>query len=166
MEVIQLLEMCAKQYTTIKKAFSRVGLIRLQDRIRPFIDLTNDEVFAYLMNWIINVMKYKESVKIRYRVDERTYQMKFYYNYRQLKVTIPILISKDESYILYEWTEEDTFNEMTSAKINASVQRAETKNIQVRQYAEALKDVAWVLHEPCPSLTAEDYKELEEILDV
>jgi len=131
-----------KNYVTIKKTFSRFGLIHLQDGIRLSTSLTDDEVFAYLMNWIVNDL-------------------------RQLKVTIPTLISTDVNFTFYKWTENDTFNEMTSEKISASVQRAETtNNLQSGAQAEEYENMAWVLNEPCSSLTAEDYQAFEEILDV
>jgi len=87
MDVIKLLEMCQKQHITIKKAFSSFGLTCLRDRNKPFIMLTDEEVFAYLMNWIIRELSYEEAVVIKYKVDERTYQMKFHYHRRQLRVT-------------------------------------------------------------------------------
>jgi len=50
MEVIQLLEMCRKNDTTVKKAFSRLGLREMQDGRRPFNELSDKDMFAYLMN--------------------------------------------------------------------------------------------------------------------
>jgi len=52
-------------------------------------------------------------------------------------------------------------------KIKASTKRAEEKND--RQYAEQIEDyetMAWVLNEPCPNLTEEDYELIKELLDV
>jgi len=167
MEVIQLLEMCQKQHITVKKAFSRLGLTCLQDGNRPFTKLTEDEVFAYLMNWIMNELKYEESVIIRYKADKGTYQMKFHYNRRHFRVTKPSLISTDVKFTHYEWTESDTFNEMTCEKINASIRRAEERNnCRNTELTEDYEAMAWVLNEPGPELSKEDYEILEGILDV
>ena len=105
------------------------------------------------MNWIIRELSYEEAVVIKYKVDERTYEMKFHYHRRQLRVTKPAMISTDADYILYEWAEGDTFNKMTSEKISASIQRAENKNDcqHDEQIKEEIAWVAWVLNEPYPT---------------
>jgi len=64
MEVIQLLEMCQKNFTTVKQAFSRFGLLDLEDGNRPFNKLTEKEVFAYLINWILNNMHSSEKTTV------------------------------------------------------------------------------------------------------
>jgi len=102
MEVIQLLEMCRKNDIMVKRAFSRLGLREMQDGRRPFKELSDKDMFAYLINWIINQMKGDERTTIRYRVESETYQMEFYYACRQLRVKKPIVISTDENFVLYE----------------------------------------------------------------
>jgi len=157
MEVIQLLEMCQKNYVNVKKAFYKNGLINLRDGAKPLKAKTEEEVFAYLMNWIGNQMANHEEVVIRHRVEEATYQMRFPYQQRHSRVTVPKLVSTDKDFILYEWKDDDILNELTAEKINTSVQRAEVRN--------NLEDMAWV-NESCPNLTEEDLKLIEEILEV
>ena len=140
MEVIQLLEMCRKNDTTVKKAFSRLGLREMQDGGRPFNELSDKDMFAYLMNWIINQMKGDERAIIRYRVGNETYQMEFFYACRQLRVRKPTVISTDENFMLYEWTSEDNYNATTEETITESIKRADARNLRLRDMPNELNE--------------------------
>jgi len=162
MEEIQLLEMCRKNFTTVKRAFSRLGLREIQDERKSFKELSEKELFAYLMNWIINQMKGDETVTIRYRVEEETYQIKFYYARRQLRLTKPTIISTDEEFVSYEWTNEDNYNELTEQKIRESIRKADVKNMEL-QYTppEANETVPDMSIETQHNLTNDEYELIE-----
>jgi len=148
MEVMQLLEMCRKNDTTVKKAFSRLGLRDMQEGRRPFKELSEKDLFAYLMNWIINQMQGDEKALMRYRVGKETYQMEFYYACRQLRLRKPVIISTDENFVLYEWTNEDNYNETTEHTIAESIRRADAKNLR-------LQNMAIEFNETGPNLSVE-----------
>jgi len=166
MEVIQLLEMCQKNYITVKKAFSKLGLLEIQDGIKSFKELSEKEVFAYLMNWLINQMKGDEAVTIRYRVEEKTYQMKFHYARRQLRITKPIIISTDACFISYEWTNEDNFNEMTEQKIRENIRKADEKNAEQQdKQPETYETAPDLPMETQQNLTNAEYELIESFLE-
>jgi len=124
------------------------------------------EVFAYLMHWIIHEMDNDESITIRYRVAEVSYQLDFTHHRRQLRVSMPGIISRDINFKLYEWRDDDTFNGMTVQMIQESIQRADEKNYQ--QHGIQFSDCEFMENlstEQQQKLTAEDYKLIEEILE-
>ena len=165
MEVIELLRMCQKNYVTVKKAFSKYGIINIRDARKPFKELTEEEVFAYIMNWIVHQMRGPEQVTVRFKVEHTTYEMKFRYIRGQLRVNVPKVVSTNTTFMLYDWTEADTLNELTVEKVNASVQRANVKNIQVRREAAELQQAIWTSPESCLN-SAEHAQIMAEILDV
>jgi len=128
MEVIQLLEMCQKRFTTVKQAFSRFGLLELKDGNKSFNKLNEKEVFAYLMNWALNNMQLSEHVNIRYKVEDNTYQFRIGYQERHLRVTKPQVISDKANFISYIWTADDVYNQLNVKKIMESIQRADEQN--------------------------------------
>jgi len=164
MEVIQLLEMCQKNFTTVKQAFSRLGLLEFQDGNRPFSELTEKEEFAYLMNWIINQMKKDESVLIRYKADGNTYQMNFFYHNRQIRVKKPKIISNNKNFTSYIWTDEDTYNQLTTHKIMESIQRADEEAVD--QLGESSTNTGkGIRAENQQELTDDDYELVESFLE-
>jgi len=54
MKTLQLLEACYKRKITLKQAFSFVGLPEVTMKDKSFSKLTEEEVFAYIINWILN----------------------------------------------------------------------------------------------------------------
>jgi len=61
--------------------------------------------------------------------------MKFRYIQGQLRVNVPKVVSTNTTFMLYDWTEADTLNELTVEKINASMQRANATSTQARRDA-------------------------------
>jgi len=166
MEEIQLLEMCRKNYTTIRRAFSRLGLREIQDGIRPFKELSEKELFAFLMNWIINRMEKNETVTIRYRVEEKTYQIRFHYASRQLLLTKPTIISTDKNFISYEWTNEDNYNEITEQKIRESIRKADERNKELQTRPSEADEIVLDLTTGIQhNLTNDEYELIESFLD-
>jgi len=128
--------------------------------------LTEQEVFVYLIHWIVHEMDQDDSTTIRYRVEEKTYQMKFFYHWRQMRVSAPLMISMDAQFTLYEWADEDTFNGITAQKIQESVQRADEKNYtQHGAQSEDCEIMKQLSTENYQELTAEDYNLIEEFLE-
>jgi len=166
MEEIQLLEMCRKNFTTVKRAFSRLGLREIQDGRKAFKELSEKELFAFLMNWIINQMEENETVTIRHRVEEGTYQINFHYARRQLRLSKPTIISTDKNFISYEWTNEDNYNEITEQKIRESIRKADEKNKEL-QYTppEANETVPDLSTETQHNLTNDEYELIKSFLD-
>ena len=163
METIQLLELCREKIITIKKAFRRLGMTRLTDGQKRMEDLTEEETFAFLLNWIINEMPKDERVTIRYRVEQTTYEITFRTDKRQLKVNKPLVISTDKSFCMYNWQEQDTYNDLTAEKINQSVQPTS----EDKQKEETSEEEIWeLLNQPCSNITPEELEEIEELLQV
>lgn len=92
-----MLKMCQKRLVTVKRAFSMIGVLSFKDGRKPFKQHTEEAVFACIMNWIINQMNRQESVFVRYKVEQMTYQMKFYYSHGHLLVTVPKVVATNRN---------------------------------------------------------------------
>jgi len=101
--------------------------------VYAFNKLTEKEVFAYLINWILNNMHSSEKATLRYKINGHTYQFKFSYQARHLRVTKPKVISDNVNFISYIWTKEDVYNQLNVQKIMESIQRADTENVNHEQ---------------------------------
>jgi len=66
MELLQRFERCIKERKSIKKEFQWIGLPPKPLR-EPLRNLDEETAFAGIMNWIINKMPQKESIKIRFK---------------------------------------------------------------------------------------------------
>jgi len=141
MEVIELLRACAQRHITVKKAFSAFGVSNTRAMRKPLKQHTEEIEFACIMNWITRKMRSPKPVTVRLRVENTTYEIKFRYIRGQLRVNIPKVVSQDKTFIMYDWDERDTLIMLTAAKINASVQRANAKEIQARQGAEETEEL-------------------------
>jgi len=154
MEEIEMLKLCQRNHITVKRAFSAYGVLHMKDKRKPFKELTEQEVFAYLMNWIVHQLKPPKQVTIRHRVEQTTFEMKFWHNQRHLRVNKPKVISTDEHFIPYDWAEDDNLVRMNEGRISASIQRADDKNIQANQRAVEQAETS----EPC--LNRSDFDQL------
>jgi len=128
--------MCSRNYTTVKRAFSTHGVSNTREAGKPLKEHTEEKVFACLMNWIIQQMKGPDQVTIRYKVGHTTYEMRFSYRAKQVRVSVPKVVSTDENFILYDWAEGDKLINLTVEKINASVQRTKNKRKEIEQNAQ------------------------------
>jgi len=167
MKVMQLLEKCRKGQVSVRKALAKYGLIELEDGNVPLKEKSEQEVFAYLINWTVNEMNHTERMFIRYRVKKEIYQMEFHYTGRHLRMNKPVMLSTDESFVLYEWEDTDTFNGLTAQRVQDSIRRANSRNYQLgddevesRKFWES-----WATTNLKP-LTTEDYELVEDFLDV
>ena len=165
MEELQLLDMCRKNYTTVKKAFSKLGLSKMKDGMRPFKELSEEELFAFLMNWILNQMGKSEIVTMRYKVKEETYQMKFHYVNRQIVVSKPTIISTSKDFLPYDWMNEDNYNEMTAQKIEESIRRADEKNKELPARHMESENMSELTFEVQHNLTNDEYELIESFLN-
>jgi len=166
MEVIQLLEKCRKGHISVRKAFAQYGITNLKDGNVPLKEKSEQEVFAYLINWTMNEMKHKEKMFIRYQVGEETYQIELHYVGKHMRVNKPVVISTDKNFVLYEWEDTDTLNELTVQKVMDSMHRANARNYQrTNNEADDRKFwESWQTESPNP-LTAEEYELVESFLD-
>jgi len=105
-------------------------------------------------------MPYDEKTTIRYKAGRRTYEMEFAYSCRHLRVKKPVLISTEAKLILYDWKEADTFNNLTSLKIDESRLRADLENDE-----PGIETSTGNIGRLCDatSLTKEDYTFAEEL---
>jgi len=116
------------------------------------------------MNWIINQMKKDESVLIRYKADGNTYQMNFFYHNRQIRVKKPKIISNNKNFTSYIWTDEDTYNQLTTHKIMESIQRADEEAVD--QLGESSTNTGkGIRAENQQELTDDDYELVESFLE-
>ena len=112
-----------------------IGVTSLKDGRKPLKQHTEKTVFACIMNWIITQMSSGESVSVRHKTEQGTYQMRFYYSTGHLLVTVPKLIATNRSFALYDWEETDSLISLSAEKINASITRAEAKEMHAQQDA-------------------------------
>jgi len=148
MEAIKLLELCHKNHTTIRRAFSTFGVSSVRDGRKPLSKHTESMVFACIMNWLVQRMRGPERVTVRHRVGRNTYEMRFSFTGGRLRVSVPKVVSTDKNFILYDWAENDTLIELTGEKINASVERA---NEIGRRKAKVAKQATSTQDEACAS---------------
>jgi len=110
-------------------------------------------------------MEKKETVAIRYKVEEETYQMKFYYACRQIRVTKQTIISTDKNFISYEWTDEDNYNEITERKIQVSIRRADERNNESSTEHSEMNSEPGQITESQHNLTDDEYELIEGFLN-
>lgn len=99
-----------------------------ETQTKPPQELSEDETFCYLMNWIIHRMPNTNSVSIRLRAKGKMYQIEFKYTKSQLRVTRPIKKITEGNFILYDWTSKENFMNLTTERISNSMRRADEKN--------------------------------------
>jgi len=71
---------------TVKQAFSCLGLHNVAMRDTPFKELDEEIVFAGIMHWTVHKMKKGTSVMLRFRVEDKVYQVKIKYVKRHLRI--------------------------------------------------------------------------------
>jgi len=163
METLQLFEDCLKKKTTVKEAFKCLGLTNVAMQDKSFKELDEEVVFACIMHWIIHTMDKRQSIKLRFRVEDKVYQVKMKYYNRQLRVAKLDLITKDgEGFILYDWMEETTFKSLTKEKIQQGMKMADS-NYNKQEHEETFEyDVIDVPVE----ITEADMELIDEFLNV
>jgi len=136
-------------------------------RDKPFKELDEEVVFACIMHWIIHTMDKRESIKLRFRAEDKVYQVKMKYCNRHLRVTKIDLITNDgEGFILYDWMEETTFKNITKEKIQQGMRMADI-NYNKQKHEETLEhDNIKVLIAVPVEITEADMELINEFLDV
>ena len=117
MELLQRFERCIKERKSIKKEFQWIGLPPKLLR-EPLRNLDEETEFAGIMNWIINKMPQKESIKIRFKAANHVYQVE----------QLISLTDKWQDFILYDWNEETNYDKLTSEDIKEAATRADYRN--------------------------------------
>jgi len=135
MEILQLLQGCYKNNSTFKKTFCWVGFNEATKLSKPIKDMSKEDEFSCIANWIMHKMPKREAVTIRFEANGQAYQAKIGHNGQRLYVNKPILMTTVSESTLYDWQEEETYNGLTADKIRSAVQRADLINRQKEQEA-------------------------------
>jgi len=135
MEILQMLQDCYKNKSTFKKTFCWVGFNDAIKLSKPIKDMSKEDEFSCIANWIMHKMPKREAVTIRFEASGQAYQAKVGHNGQRLYVNKSILTTAVSEPTLYVWQEEDTYNALTADKIRSAVQRADLINRQKEQEA-------------------------------
>jgi len=167
METLQLLEACYRRQITLKQAFSFVGLSKVTMKDKSFNTLTEEEVFACIMNWIINKLKRDTRLDIRTRVEGKIYQAKIHFDERNIRVKKPVIIEEEEGSMMYDWPDEATFNTLTVDMLTRSMMLADRNNYdkKITNWTENAENVNQLLNVTNVTLTEEDLELVNELLD-
>jgi len=112
-------------------------------------------------------MPQEESTKLRVRAANKVYQVTLYYSNKRLRLKcLEVIAENDDGFILYDWEEETTYDNLTTEKIQRSMNYADVKNKQrhnqVINYDDATKDFL----DKSMEVTEEDMELINEFLNV
>jgi len=163
METLQAFEDCLKKKTTIRESFKCMGVTNLTIKDKSFKELEEEVLFACIMHWIIYTMNKRQSIKLRFRAEDKVYQVKMKWHNRQLRVAKLDLITNDgEGFILYDWMEETTFNSITKEKIKQGMKMADL-NYNKQKHEETIE---YDLFNVPVEITEDDMELIDEFLNV
>jgi len=131
-----MLQDCYKNKSNFKKTFLWIGLSEASKLDKPIKDMSKEEEFGCIMNWIMHKMPKREAVTIRFKVGGQAYQAKIGHNGQRLYVNKTILMATICEPIFYDWQGEETYHTLTADKIRNSIQRADQMNRQKEQELE------------------------------
>ena len=168
MEILQLLQACSKRNLNARKAFAWMGFTKPSMMNKTLKSMDDEENFACLMNWALNKMPHCKAINIRLKVDGQIYQTAIRNTGRQIRITKPFLKENVPGSVLYEWTEEMTYNKLDVGRITESILRADGRNAEsARKRSFENERLVQDLFDTAPvGLTAEDSVKLEEFLSV
>jgi len=126
---------CYKNNSTFKKTFCWVGFNKATKLSKPIKDMSKEDEFSCIANWIMHKMPKREAVTIRFEASGQAYQAKVGHNGQRIYVNKPILTTVISEPTLYVWQEEETYNGLTADKIRSAVRRANLINRQKEQEA-------------------------------
>jgi len=151
---------------SVKKTFKWAGLNKPNMMNITFKNMSEDEVFGCLMNWVLNNLTCKEEVLMRFRVNEKVYQAKVRHNGSKLVVNKPVVQETSAEAILYDWSETVTYNTLNLTQIKQSIIRAEYANLtKVNEKASKERDVPNKTEKP-KNITEEEWNTINELLEI
>jgi len=134
---------------------------------KSFKELSEENVFACMMHWIIHRMQQEVSTKLRFRAENKVYQVTFQYNGRNLRIKdLELITGDDEGFILYDWEEETNFNNLTKEKMQRGMDNADSKNKQKNDRDMESDEIMEDFFDIPVELTEDDIEMINEFLDV
>ena len=128
-----MLQESHRKRSSVKKTFRWVGFDDASKLRKPIKDMSKEEQFSCIMNWIMHKMPKCEVVTIRFEALDQAYQAKIGRDGQRLYVNKPILMPTITKPTLYDWEGEETYHTLTADKIRNSIQRADQMNRQKEQ---------------------------------
>ena len=125
MERLRKLQECNKRNMTLKQAFCQFGITKENQAIKR---LNEDEEFSAVINWALNKLPPFHRMNLRYTVNGELYQTTITKSTREIRVGKPMLQTKFEGAIRYDWPEETTYETLDVGTIAASASRADIIN--------------------------------------
>ena len=163
MEQLQLFKDCLTKETTLRQAFSCFGINKAAKRYEIFKEMDEDTVFACIMNWMIHQMPTEQTLRIRFKTENGVYQVKIKSHKRHLQINSLTLLTEDvKEFMLYDWKEKTTYDNLTSETVKEAIKGADTKNNNRKSEENSQKE--W-LDEPV-KITDEDMELINDFLDV
>ena len=133
MEILRMFQDSYRNRSSVKKTFCWVGFDDASKLRKPIKDMSKEEQFSCIMNWIMHKMPKCEVVTIRFEALDQAYQAKIGRDGQRLYVNKPILMPTITKPTFYDWEEEETYHTLTADKIRNSIQRADQMNRQKEQ---------------------------------
>jgi len=125
MEMLQLLEQCNKRELTFNQAFYKLGTTKLA---KPLQEMSDEETFATLANWIIHKMPCFHSTDLRLRVNGTIYQAAVYKKAKGIRVGKPEVKANIAGSMLYKWEATMTYDKLDVGELTKSIIQADEAN--------------------------------------
>jgi len=154
MSLFAILKLKAKEYNSVKKSLTS-WLEGKEESNGKMMKLSDEQQTEILVRWLIKT-KEKGEIRLRFKEQQKVYEVTVH-NHTHIKVNRPYEVSRDESYVMYEWQVNDCKENMTKEKVEAARKQANRIN-------EEKQETIDTLFSPKGELTAELCEMMEEFL--
>jgi len=166
MELVHMFENSQKRRQSVRKELQWMGLTK-KTKGESLKNLEEEIVFAGLTNWILNEMPQEESTEIRFRTVNKVYQVTLYYHHRSLIAKgLKVIAEDDAEFILYEWAEGITYENLTTEKIKQSMNKADIMNYDRKNPSMENDEMMKDIFDRGVELTEDDMELIDEFLNV
>jgi len=131
MGLINDLKKCWKLRQSTRNVLKIYGVQMEADIKRPLCTMTNDQVLAQILNWIVWSMDYEENMTIRIsETKEQTIYVVELINVHRKGITVQNMKSVPELFdkMLYHWNSTITYKDLSVKEIKISIECADTLN--------------------------------------
>ena len=161
-----MFENSQKRRQSVRKELQWMGLTK-KTKGESLKNLEEEIAFAGLTNWILNEMPQEESTEIRFRTVNKVYQVTLYYHHRSLIAKgLKVIAEDDAEFILYEWAEGITYENLTTEKIKQSMNKADIMNYDRKNPSMENDEMMKDIFDRGVELTEDDMELIDEFLNV
>jgi len=135
MSLLEILRLKSKEHISLKKCL-KSWLNGKEENTGKIMNMSVDQQEVVIIKWLIET-KEEGEILLRFKDKQETYEVNFK-KYQTIRVNMPYVISRDDSYVMYEWKVEDDREKMNKSSIETARQQADRINEERQEIFDTL----------------------------